>query len=131
MGQKRSRNGCWTCRRRHQKCDETRPECLNCRIRGATCGGYDIHLDDFSMHRNGQMVSRVMRTGPRRQNKAAKPQEPRSEVGRHERDRTADLDTAAMSIGDNFISSGESQLHTDDSLVGITHSVIVSQLSMN
>ncbi|KAJ4278851.1 hypothetical protein NW764_006209 [Fusarium oxysporum] len=131
MGQKRSRSGCWTCRRRHQKCDETRPECLNCRIRGATCGGYDIRLDDFSMHRNGQMVSKVMRTGPRRQNKAVKQQGPRSEVGQHESKRTADSDLAAISVDGNLIPSGESQLHLDDSPVGITDSVIISQLTMN
>ncbi|KAK7577945.1 hypothetical protein V3481_016477 [Fusarium oxysporum f. sp. vasinfectum] len=122
MGQKRSRSGCWTCRRRHQKCDETRPECLNCRIRGATCGGYDIRLDDFSMHRNGQMVSKVMRTGPRRQNKAVKQQGPRSEVGQHESKSTADSDPAAISVDGNLIPSGESQLHLDDSPVGITDS---------
>ncbi|WKT50564.1 Fungal transcription factor [Fusarium oxysporum f. sp. vasinfectum] len=83
------------------------------------------------MHRNGQMVSKVMRTGPRRQNKAVKQQGPRSEVGQHESKRTADSDPAAISVDGNLIPSGESQLHLDDSPVGITDSVIISQLAMN
>ncbi|KAJ4113823.1 hypothetical protein NW765_011430 [Fusarium oxysporum] len=83
------------------------------------------------MHRNGQMVSKVMRTGPRRQNKAVKQQGPRSEVGQHESKRTADSDLAAISVDGNLIPSGESQLHLDDSPVGITDSVIISQLTMN
>ncbi|EWZ33047.1 hypothetical protein FOZG_14543 [Fusarium oxysporum Fo47] len=74
------------------------------------------------MHRNGQMVSKVMRTGPRRQNKAVKQQGPRSEVGQHESKRTADSDLAAISVDGNLIPSGESQLHLDDSPVGITDS---------
>ncbi|EWY83119.1 hypothetical protein FOYG_12970 [Fusarium oxysporum NRRL 32931] len=74
------------------------------------------------MHRNGQMVSKVMRTGPRRQNKAVKQQGPRSEVGQHESKRTADSDPAATSVDGNLIPSGESQLHLDDSPVGITDS---------
>ncbi|KAM5361651.1 hypothetical protein ACJA88_014388 [Fusarium oxysporum] len=77
------------------------------------------------------MVSKVMRTGPRRQNKAVKQQGPRSEVGQHESKRTADSDLAAISVDGNLIPSGESQLHLDDSPVGITDSVIISQLTMN
>lgn len=33
----RSKNGCLTCRRRHVKCDETRPECRVCSKRGLVC----------------------------------------------------------------------------------------------
>lgn len=29
-GHKKSRNGCLECKRRHMKCDETRPQCANC-----------------------------------------------------------------------------------------------------
>lgn len=36
-----SRSGCWTCRIRHKKCDETRPECNECTLRSITCHGYD------------------------------------------------------------------------------------------
>jgi hypothetical protein len=32
--------GCWTCRIRHRKCDETRPVCRECDTRGITCHGY-------------------------------------------------------------------------------------------
>ncbi|KAJ5093599.1 hypothetical protein N7456_009460 [Penicillium angulare] len=61
--QKRSRSGCWTCRKRHQKCDEQKPTCLNCRLRGADCGGYGIVLTDFTAlsNRKGQMVSKIKR----------------------------------------------------------------------
>jgi hypothetical protein len=33
-------SGCWTCRIRHRKCDETRPVCQECDTRGITCHGY-------------------------------------------------------------------------------------------
>ncbi|RBR18067.1 hypothetical protein FVER53590_04314 [Fusarium verticillioides] len=71
-----------------------------------------------------------MRTGPRRQNKTVKQQGSRSEVGRHECERTAVSDPGVMLIDDNLISYGESQLHLEDSPVGITDSAI-SPLSMN
>ena len=60
------RSGCWTCRRRHQKCDERKPACWNCRLRGVECGGYGISLGDFTAYsgRKGQMVSRIRRNGP-------------------------------------------------------------------
>ncbi|KAL3455347.1 fungal-specific transcription factor domain-containing protein [Aspergillus heterothallicus] len=60
---KRSRNGCRTCRKRHQKCDERRPTCMNCRLRGIECGGYGVTLTDFTSYSGmkGQMVSRLMR----------------------------------------------------------------------
>jgi hypothetical protein len=35
-----SRSGCWTCRVRHKKCDEVRPECNECTLRSLTCHGY-------------------------------------------------------------------------------------------
>jgi hypothetical protein len=34
---KRSRNGCLTCRTRHLKCDEVKPQCTNCTKGGRTC----------------------------------------------------------------------------------------------
>jgi hypothetical protein len=37
----KSRNGCLTCRRRHVKCDETRPACRRCNSYGARCGYQD------------------------------------------------------------------------------------------
>lgn len=36
----RSTNGCWTCKIRHRKCDETRPVCRECSTRGLNCHGY-------------------------------------------------------------------------------------------
>ncbi|KAL4919085.1 hypothetical protein BDW62DRAFT_48602 [Aspergillus aurantiobrunneus] len=37
----RSRNGCITCKIRHVKCDEAKPECLQCQESGRKCDGYD------------------------------------------------------------------------------------------
>ncbi|KAI1277344.1 hypothetical protein F5Y07DRAFT_388600 [Xylaria sp. FL0933] len=34
---KKSRYGCLECKRRHVKCDETRPSCANCTVRKAPC----------------------------------------------------------------------------------------------
>lgn len=36
----RSRNGCWTCKARKRKCDETKPACENCVKSGRKCLGY-------------------------------------------------------------------------------------------
>ncbi|KAH8886840.1 hypothetical protein GQ53DRAFT_750488 [Thozetella sp. PMI_491] len=34
------RTGCGTCKKRHVKCDETRPTCVRCEQAGAECSGY-------------------------------------------------------------------------------------------
>lgn len=36
--------GCWTCRSRHVKCDEQRPECGPCQKRKVPCEGYGVRL---------------------------------------------------------------------------------------
>ncbi|KAH9230709.1 hypothetical protein K456DRAFT_1842037 [Colletotrichum gloeosporioides 23] len=36
----RSSGGCWTCRIRHRKCDESLPQCEECTDRHITCHGY-------------------------------------------------------------------------------------------
>lgn len=41
---RRSRKGCWTCKERHKKCDETRPICQRCAVAGITCQGYGVQL---------------------------------------------------------------------------------------
>ena len=41
---KRSRNGCWPCKARKVKCDETPETCLNCQRTGETCD-YSIRLN--------------------------------------------------------------------------------------
>ncbi|OJJ05533.1 hypothetical protein ASPVEDRAFT_45060 [Aspergillus versicolor CBS 583.65] len=63
MSGTRSRKGCATCRERRQKCDETKPTCLNCRSRGIECGGYAIRLTDFNHYEgyDGQMVCKMIR----------------------------------------------------------------------
>jgi hypothetical protein len=39
-GHQRSQFGCWSCRARKKKCDETVPKCSSCELRGITCYGY-------------------------------------------------------------------------------------------
>lgn len=41
---RRSRGGCWTCRRLHKKCDEQRPKCGPCQRYKRDCEGYEIRL---------------------------------------------------------------------------------------
>jgi hypothetical protein len=36
--------GCWTCRSRRLKCDETKPECIQYQLKGISCGGYHTSL---------------------------------------------------------------------------------------
>ncbi|KAL6404575.1 hypothetical protein AUP68_12151, partial [Ilyonectria robusta] len=36
--------GCWKCRSRKVKCDETKPGCLACRRIGVSCTGYDANF---------------------------------------------------------------------------------------
>lgn len=40
----RSRTGCSTCKRRHRKCDETKPACRECQKNNLTCEGYALKL---------------------------------------------------------------------------------------
>lgn len=79
MSSTRSRHGCWTCRKRHQKCDEEKPGCRNCRSRGVQCGGYAIQLGEFSISSSadGHMVSKLTRVG-RADGKARRGRPPRS-----------------------------------------------------
>ncbi|OBS24800.1 hypothetical protein FPOA_05337 [Fusarium poae] len=46
----RSRSGCLTCRNKHLKCDETKPECQVCITRGVQCGGYQRGLRWSTKH---------------------------------------------------------------------------------
>jgi hypothetical protein len=39
-GRERSKGGCWTCKLRKKKCDETRPSCAVCLSLGIDCHGY-------------------------------------------------------------------------------------------
>ncbi|KAF5671086.1 ARG81-like transcription factor, partial [Fusarium denticulatum] len=36
--------GCWTCRARKVKCDETRPRCVQCSLKQLCCEGYEVRL---------------------------------------------------------------------------------------
>ncbi|OHF02301.1 hypothetical protein CORC01_02294 [Colletotrichum orchidophilum] len=46
LGRKRTKTftGCWTCRSRRVKCDETKPHCSPCKLRGLDCQGYGVRL---------------------------------------------------------------------------------------
>lgn len=43
-----SKNGCATCRRRHIKCDESRPACFRCTSTGRKCDGYQNKIQSSS-----------------------------------------------------------------------------------
>ncbi|CAD0018236.1 unnamed protein product, partial [Aureobasidium pullulans] len=48
--QTRSKNGCWTCRKRRVKCDEVRPQCSGCVRLYKNCHyGYQWQLLDFGL----------------------------------------------------------------------------------
>ncbi|RTE85152.1 hypothetical protein BHE90_000315 [Fusarium euwallaceae] len=44
MPPRKTFTGCWTCRSRRLKCDETKPECIQCQLKGISCGGYHTRL---------------------------------------------------------------------------------------
>ncbi|VUC20779.1 unnamed protein product [Clonostachys rosea] len=44
MPPRKTFTGCWTCRARRLKCDEERPECIQCQLKGITCEGYTTRL---------------------------------------------------------------------------------------
>ncbi|RFN54418.1 transcription factor [Fusarium flagelliforme] len=46
----RSRSGCLTCRNKHLKCDEAKPDCNVCISRGVECGGYQRGLRWSTKH---------------------------------------------------------------------------------
>ncbi|RAH75779.1 hypothetical protein BO86DRAFT_393978 [Aspergillus japonicus CBS 114.51] len=41
----RSYSGCWTCRKRHVRCDERQPDCARCERAGFSCEGYATALN--------------------------------------------------------------------------------------
>ncbi|KAL3454447.1 fungal-specific transcription factor domain-containing protein [Aspergillus insuetus] len=99
---KRSRNGCRTCRKRHQKCDERKPTCFNCRLRGVECGGYKVTLGEFTSYSGieGQMVSRVRRDSECSGIDVGN--EGRSDESMEKRMRTAQTDSPAGINHDQF-----------------------------
>ncbi|KXH62469.1 hypothetical protein CNYM01_04724 [Colletotrichum nymphaeae SA-01] len=46
LGRRRTKTftGCWTCRSRKVKCDEAKPHCSPCKVRGLDCQGYGVRL---------------------------------------------------------------------------------------
>ncbi|KAF2226112.1 fungal-specific transcription factor domain-containing protein [Elsinoe ampelina] len=57
----RSFTGCVTCRNRHIKCDEKRPECRNCGKSGLECEGYGSALHFINHDGSGTGAFRVRR----------------------------------------------------------------------
>ncbi|KAM0217653.1 hypothetical protein ACHAQI_001703 [Fusarium lateritium] len=57
----RSRNGCTTCKRRHRKCDETKPACLECQKNKLQCDGYAIKLQwDVGVASRGKLTGAAL-----------------------------------------------------------------------
>jgi hypothetical protein len=55
----RGRRGCWTCRIRHRRCDESSPECKECSTRSITCYGYDLEPPEWMS--NDQLLQKELR----------------------------------------------------------------------
>ncbi|EWG42656.1 hypothetical protein FVEG_15476 [Fusarium verticillioides 7600] len=66
----RSRNGCSTCKRRHRKCDETKPSCRECQKNNLDCEGYALKLQwDVGVASRGKLTGSslpVLGTGSER-----------------------------------------------------------------
>ncbi|KAL6912901.1 hypothetical protein ACHAPO_007595 [Fusarium lateritium] len=60
----RSRSGCTTCKAKHTKCDETRPECLRCVHKGVKCGGYWKEFKWSFKHQPGEIEVDLTTTSP-------------------------------------------------------------------
>ncbi|EXK82747.1 hypothetical protein FOQG_12870 [Fusarium oxysporum f. sp. raphani 54005] len=62
----RSRSGCLTCRTKHLKCDEAKPECQVCISRGVQCGGYQRGLRWSTKHEKpAELAEHKFRTSPK------------------------------------------------------------------
>lgn len=62
----RTRTGCYTCRVRRIKCDETKPICKRCSIADKYCDGYmyqDSIKRDFVLHASRPNVNEPAPTG--------------------------------------------------------------------
>ncbi|KAI5962839.1 hypothetical protein CANMA_003614 [Candida margitis] len=61
----RVRTGCWTCKKRHRKCDEAKPFCNNCKNTGRKCEGYELRLSfDFFQQGGGKKKKASHKTSP-------------------------------------------------------------------
>ncbi|KAH6900216.1 fungal-specific transcription factor domain-containing protein [Thelonectria olida] len=72
----RSRSGCHTCKAKHLKCDETKPECLVCIRKGWSCGGYQREFRWSYKH------ERKTKAGGRRKAKTKAGEDETQEQGR-------------------------------------------------
>ncbi|KAF4978613.1 hypothetical protein FZEAL_5016 [Fusarium zealandicum] len=55
----KSFSGCWTCRAKHVKCDETKPSCERCQKAGISCEGYGVRLSWTSVRNPSTFRSRT------------------------------------------------------------------------
>ncbi|KAI8679319.1 Zn(2)-C6 fungal-type domain-containing protein [Fusarium keratoplasticum] len=70
----RSRSGCLTCRTKHLKCDETKPNCQLCLSRGIKCGGYNRGLKWSTKHeKHAELADHDVQLSPKSQIGAAAP----------------------------------------------------------
>ncbi|KAJ5316474.1 hypothetical protein N7476_006781 [Penicillium atrosanguineum] len=63
---KKTFTGCWTCRLRRLKCDEHRPHCHKCRLKGLSCGGYSVKLQWMTTNNGGHQTSQNPSRKPQR-----------------------------------------------------------------
>lgn len=102
--------GCWTCRIRHRKCDETRPVCQECDTRGIACHGYgkkpEWINDEDQLRKELASIKRAVKDNFRRVKRLHaqrnSDEEQRSREASHD-DRVV-LDAIASTTSDSIIS---------------------------
>ena len=115
--------GCWTCRIRHRKCDETRPVCRECDTRGITCHGYGskpqwMH-DDAQLQKELAKIKKAVKDNFRR-------------VKRLHAKRIADEESSAREFSQDDITADTTEaitFTTSDSLVSQEASYRESELA--
>lgn len=107
----RSAFGCWTCRVRKKKCDETYPLCLSCGTRGITCYGYGPKPDWMGgSEKEKKIVDELKRTIKERQKQKrlssarippqyATPISPKNDVANNQRGPSPSVTAPPVTIG--------------------------------
>ncbi|KAG0647218.1 Pestheic acid cluster transcriptional regulator 3 [Hyphodiscus hymeniophilus] len=115
VGPARSKGGCWTCKLRKKKCDESRPSCAACIDLGLDCHGYGPKpswMDGGAAERDvlAQVRQKVKLTAS--QKRKSKPYEPQQAA-----DNAPDQQgnrTAANPVKSAYFSSSDQPLHVLD-----------------
>ncbi|KAF4445613.1 putative transcriptional regulatory protein C15D4.02 [Fusarium austroafricanum] len=100
----RSRSGCLTCRTKHLKCDEAKPECNVCISRGVQCGGYQRGLRWSTKHEKpAELAEHKFRTSPKQ------PCPTKKRRGRPPKQRADSVSTASFATASSVYSNDANQ----------------------